>query len=538
MNPISRRHFLALAASSSLVACGRVPDFSRFSRWGQKISIYTPGMAEGHRLRSGQPFAPPVKEIHTDILILGSGAAGLTAAWQLAKQDRFDFLLVEGPEWGGNAAEGRLGDQVYPRGAHYLPLPSLESTHIRELLTEMGVIEQGGEIPHFDEAVLVHSPEERLWINGRWQEGVVPRLGPDDQAQTERFFALTERLKTTTGKDGRRVFVIPLALSSTDPAWQSLDQQSFASWLQSHRYDAPGLLWYLNYCCRDDYGSELGQTSAWAGLHYFASRNGHAANAADGAVLTWPNGLYPLIRYMGSRLKPQQRLAGMASQVKETASGIEALIWDQSTGQSQRILAKKVIMAMPLHVAQKLLPLASYGFLPENMPAHAAWMVSNFLLDHYPAETGQLPLAWDNVLYQGKGLGYVVSGHQLIRAAKPEKTVFTAYHALSADSPQAARQWLQSADTDALYNLAASDLHTIYGWRWRQYIQEAEITLRGHAMASPSPGFLTNPGLHALREQKDKVLFAHSDLSGLSVFEEASWWGYRAAKLAAGDSIL
>jgi hypothetical protein len=28
------------------------------------------------------------------------------------------------------------------------------------------------------------------------------------------------------------------------------------------------------------------------------------------------------------------------------------------------------------------------------------------------------------------------------------------------------------------------------------------------------------------------VLFAHSDLSGFSVFEEASWWGYRAAQRA------
>jgi hypothetical protein len=26
-----------------------------------------------------------------------------------------------------------------------------------------------------------------------------------------------------------------------------------------------------------------------------------------------------------------------------------------------------------------------------------------------------------------------------------------------------------------------------------------------------------------------KLLFAHADLSGFSVFEEASWWGYRAA---------
>ena len=38
----------------------------------------------------------------------------------------------------------------------------------------------------------------------------------------------------------------------------------------------------------------------------------------------------------------------------------------------------------------------------------------------------------------------------------------------------------------------------------------------------------------ALREHDGAILFAHADLSGFSVFEEAAWWGDRAARLAAG----
>jgi len=56
--------------------------------------------------------------------------------------------------------------------------------------------------------------------------------------------------------------------------------------------------------------------------------------------------------------------------------------------------------------------------------------------------------------------------------------------------------------------------------------------LRGHAMAVPQPHFRANAGLQALREVDGPILFAHSDLSGFSVFEEAAWWGYRAARLA------
>jgi hypothetical protein len=51
-------------------------------------------------------------------------------------------------------------------------------------------------------------------------------------------------------------------------------------------------------------------------------------------------------------------------------------------------------------------------------------------------------------------------------------------------------------------------------------------------MAAPLPGFRSNAGVQALRELSGPILFAHSDLSGFSVFEEAAWWGYRAADLA------
>ena len=61
-----------------------------------------------------------------------------------------------------------------------------------------------------------------------------------------------------------------------------------------------------------------------------------------------------------------------------------------------------------------------------------------------------------------------------------------------------------------------------------------EISLRGHGMAVPACGSLANPGLAALREADGRLLFAHSDLSGYSVFEEAAWWGDRAGRRVLG----
>jgi hypothetical protein len=80
--------------------------------------------------------------------------------------------------------------------------------------------------------------------------------------------------------------------------------------------------------------------------------------------------------------------------------------------------------------------------------------------------------------------------------------------------------------------LAARDLKAAYGWAFAPCVERVDITLRGHAMAAPLPGFRSNAGMAALREADGPILFAHADLSGFSVFEEAAWWGIQAARKA------
>ncbi|QLI82442.1 NAD(P)-binding protein [Chitinibacter fontanus] len=531
----SRRQFLQ--ASAALGLSSVLPACRELSHFGIPIMVYLPGMEAGHRLRDHTPIAQPSSTRKVRVAILGSGAAGLFAAWRLRKSGRFqnpdDLLVVTGPERFGNAAAGSMQGVGYPRGAHYLPLPSLASRHVRELLFEMGVIEDNpyGEKPSYNEQVLVHSPEDRLWINGQWQDGVVPHTGMPaaDQAQHQQFFAHTQQLQHATGHDGRKAFCIPIALSSRDPAWLALDQISFATWLKQHGYTAPSLLWYLDYACRDDYGIGLQETSAWAGLHYFASRGGEANNAATGAVLTWPTGLNPLLLHLQQGIKT---IDGIAVHMAEHDSEVHIDVVQQ--GQTTRLIAEQVICAMPLHVAAKITDLRQYGFDPSQHQApHAAWQISNFLLKRFPDEPVHTPLAWDNVVYGSHSLGFVNSTHQLIRVAKPAATVLSCYHAYAEESPSAVRVRLEHASAEALYEVAIADLATVYGWdnplKARHYIEQVEITLRGHAMASPTPGFLSNSGIAALQSQQGRVQFAHSDLSGLSVFEEASWWGEQAA---------
>ena len=245
-----RRSFLLGAATAAVAGAA---GYARSRIVETPADVSYPGMQAGHALRDGAALPAPTANYRHQVVILGAGVAGLSCAWKLAREGFTDFVVVQGPEFAGNAAGGQRDELHYPLGAHYLPLPSMASTHVREMLADFGIIERGaGDIrPYYDESILVHSPQERLLRNGLWEDGLLPMTGlPDaDVAQHHRFLALIERLHTQVGNDGRKVFCIPLVLSSEDPAWRALDTITFKQWLDREGYTSPALHWYLNYCC-------------------------------------------------------------------------------------------------------------------------------------------------------------------------------------------------------------------------------------------------------------------------------------------------
>ncbi|MGT2494204.1 hypothetical protein ACU4GD_36265 [Cupriavidus basilensis] len=182
---------------------------------------------------------------------------------------------------------------------------------------------------------------------------------------------------------------------------------------------------------------------------------------------------------------------------------------------------------------------AEFGFDPaRHLPPSASWMVSSFRLRGFPPEAAGVPLAWDNVVHGGRGLGYVVSTHQLIRQAMPAATVFTAYCPLDAAADPARRRarspilrrWLAEASPAELMDYATTDLRTACRRAfWRHADDGGDHRARAcHGLAAHR--FSATPAPRRCARADGRVLFAHADLSGVSVFEEAAWWGTRAAQ--------
>ena len=77
--------------------------------------------------------------------------------------------------------------------------------------------------------------------------------------------------------------------ATDDPEVIALDRISFAAWLDARKLTSPRLRWLCDYACRDDYALTAAETSAWAGVFYFAARQ-RGPGLASQTVVTWPNG--------------------------------------------------------------------------------------------------------------------------------------------------------------------------------------------------------------------------------------------------------
>ncbi|MGH9580133.1 MAG: NAD(P)-binding protein, partial [Terriglobales bacterium] len=87
-----------------------------------------------HQVRDGHHFSrPPISARH-DVIIVGGGVSGLSAAYFLRERD---FLLLEKEtHWGGNAYLEELDGQAFATGAAFI---EKSETPVVELATQLGL---------------------------------------------------------------------------------------------------------------------------------------------------------------------------------------------------------------------------------------------------------------------------------------------------------------------------------------------------------------------------------------------------------------
>jgi hypothetical protein len=471
--------------------------------------------AEGGHLLRGDvreriAHASKLAPVRSEIVIVGGGPAGLSAAYAL--QGRDHVLLELEDESGGTSRGGTCTLTGYPWGAHYLPVPQPHNTPLITLLREMGVVVGSGEDgPMISEPHLVRTPEERLFYKGYWYPGLYLEAGASarDLAERARFFALVGRWVAYRDSLGRRAFTLPSRACSDAPELRALDALDAATYLEREGFRSPRLRWLLDYACRDDYGLTLAQTSAWALLFYFASRvDRPGQDAAD--LITWPDGNYALVRHLRQRAAIVPRT--LVLDVAQDEKGVRVLGWDLARDQGVHYRAQHAIVSTPQFITQRIVRGAEL-----QAPPYGCWLVANLHVRERPPG-----LAWDNVLYDSPSLGYVCATHQ--RGSDWGPTVLTYYLPLCDDDPRRARQKLYEGSLAAWQSAIMLDLRRAHP---HLQVERCDVFRWGHAMTRPTPGarFARMEAPRSL----GRIQLAHSDLSGLSLFEEAFDHGLRAA---------
>src|SRR5262249_10868734 len=188
--------------------------------------------------------------------------------------------------------------------------------------------------------------------------------GAEDRRQLAAFRGWIGRWSAWRDRDGNSAFAIPTRRSTADPQVTALDQISFAAWLDARGLTSERLRWLCDYACRDDYALVAADTSAWAGLLYFASRQ-RTPGAAAQSVFTRHAGNHALVAHLATHATIE---TGVAVHSVDEAGQVVA------TGKAGMfgVRAERVIVAVPAFVRSRIVsPGATGGSIAGQGPRDA-----------------------------------------------------------------------------------------------------------------------------------------------------------------------
>ncbi len=292
-----------------------------------------------------------------------------------------------------------------------------------------------------------------------------------------------------------------------------------ADWLARQRLRFALSALVLDYACRDDYGALARDTSAWAGAHYFASRA-----PDDKGPLTWPEGNGWIARRLITKLAAYMQTGQAVYRIARAGSKYRVLTVEADGSAGVEYLTDFVIFAAPTFLAHYVIE----GAPPAAGFVYSPWFTANLRLDRLPRESAGAEPAWDNVVYDSTSLGYVNATHMSV-ASVSERTVWTYYYSLAEFTPVEARTYLLAHGWDHFAGRILDDLERVHP-DIRDCVSRVDIMRMGHAMVRPAVGFQFGGQRAGWLKPLGRVYFANSDLSGISIFEEAQYRGVEAAR--------
>jgi protoporphyrinogen oxidase len=542
----TRRQFLkAFGGGAAAGACLPLLSSCPSSVWNRRLrfsgAVVGEDLGPCHAFRDGtlKPEVGNPEAPLYDVIIVGGGISGLAAAWKFARSGLPHFLLIEkADEIGGTCIAGEENGLVFSWGAHYIESPRPTSPYLLEIGEDLGlIVDYDGAWPVVNPQYLVPGPEVNLLAGGKWGNCHFPMqiANSQDVVEFEAFRQDLYRWVQWRDKEGRPAFGCPLETTSPAEEVRRLDGMSMLAYVRSQGFHSELLDWHINDRMMDEYGVRMSDVSAWAGIQFWAQSNSDFTDFEPPGTpapqtLSWPEGNAFLARGLAKRLTPRQlRCNAWVVHVRNEGERVLVTCAQGDRPDYTTLQARWLIYAAPKPAVYHVIPeLERAGRTEFHKCQYAAWLVANVHLRRPPRIPGRAP-AWETLACQSWGVGYINARHlerHPDRANQP--TVLTFYAPLGYDLDTERYELLKEGWEfwARLVLQALEEMHPDLS----ELITRIDLYKWGHAMPVMRPGYLWGPDRERMKRPCGRIHFAHSDVGGTPVFEQAAYRGIETAE--------
>jgi protoporphyrinogen oxidase len=298
----------------------------------------------GNTTETEKPTIAPERH---EIVVLGGGMAGLTAAYFL--KDRDVVLLEKSDHFGGRISSGSFGGFNYPQGPAYIGTPQGPiETMINELALEPLEIPEPSEGFYYD---------GKVYFGAKEMAGLFTKMS--NAEEYHRFVSTVTKLaKMYEGSD---YSALPRELAE-------LDGISAKEWFEKEKFP-PIFMEIYESQALGLFGSGLARVSALSFVpeigfqfesHELESQEKNSERneetpdvEKESGAFTFENGLTELPEAIAKKLRDKARLDCAVTSINEKGTMYEIHYVDKS-GQERTIEANAVIVAVPAPVALEI----------------------------------------------------------------------------------------------------------------------------------------------------------------------------------------